>query len=215
MLSLSLISRVFSRRPLRAKFETYDTITLRKYCNVSQLGAYEELVLSGKAGVEEQLEAWEAIVERNDKENESFAYSGYRSLLKGYAEILIKHSRLKLMLIRLSVDYHPAYVEALNKMGYKINVGSNAGYSEDLTRNIKRTDSLITKIQMKRNEIERMSEAKGKGGNEDSFYKLLANLEMALGDGRNLPEDIKLAKYNVLKKLAKEKNKQQDGGNRK
>lgn len=94
-------------------------------------------------------------------------------------------------------------IERLRKKGYAISLSNSEAYEADLIRAIKRSENLITKITMKKNELE--AEQKTTGSKEEKgFDEIIANLEFGLG--WSVRDDITLSKYNALKKLVKKKN---------
>jgi len=122
--------------------------------------------------------------------------------------LLAHHTTVKLLLMKCSITSSdkPGFwenIEELKQRGFKIGTKSSEDYAESIAKAFGKSNVLVTKINMKRGEIERNYDAREK--TKASFPDVIASLEVALGDGRNIPDDITLAKYNALKKLAKAK----------
>lgn len=206
----------------------YDDISLKLFLEIASTGAFERLVKKGKSSLEGCLEQWEKIIVRNSEENASFQYQSYMSLLEGYSLLLAQHTTVKLLLLKASIQVDQSVIQELNERGFKINVSPtesqwkeieaiqdkdvrflverkyrSLAYATSLENATRKSNVLVTKINMKHSELEKQRTDK-KGG-EESFVDVIAGLEVALGDGRNIPDDITLAKYNALKKLAKKK----------
>lgn len=95
-------------------------------------------------------------------------------------------------------------IDRLRKKGYAISLSNSEAYEADLIRAIKRSENLITKITMKKNELEAEQNQGGGSREEKGYDEIIANLEFGLG--WSVRDDITLSKYNALKKLVKKKN---------
>lgn len=201
----SQISKILSEEQSKAvSIYTYDDIPLRLFLEIADSGEFGRLVISGE-GIEPSklVDHWERIVERNSEENASFQYKSYFSLYQSYNLLIAKEFNLKVlfMLASLKSD-HPAIAE-LAKMGYKIDVSTPDTYVDTLTRAMKKSSSLITKIKMKKNEIDKYQETHG-SLKKQSYEDHVADLEFDLG--WMVGNEITLAKFNRLKKRVKQKN---------
>jgi len=209
------------KQSAKVRFWGYDDILLKLYLDIATNGGFERLVVSGRPTLEQCVTQWEEIVRRNSEENQSLQYQSYFSLVQAYTVLLAQHTTIKLLLMRSSLSgsktegFRETILE-LKKRGYVLDVSSNEKYAESIALCMNRSNAMVTKINMKQSEIKeqlKRSEANSKGG--DGFTDLLANLEEALGGHRNLPEDITLAKYNSLKKIASKKIKAAQAAQRK
>lgn len=183
------------------KFCTYEDIMLRIYLEIAAQGNYEKLILAGNPSTEECIEAWEEIVKENAKQNGTFEYQTYLEDAREHTRLLNEYNLVKAILTKLSfvVDYE--LVNYLQDKGYRIDISSSEKYADSLTKAIRKSDNLITKINMKRNELAGLETKKG--GKSSNYEEIMASLEFALG--WSVGEDITLARYNALKKLAKKK----------
>ena len=78
---------------------TYDDILLKLYIEVAGSGDFTKLVKSGKANESQCLEAWEAIVRKQEKVTGTNQYNSVLQLLKGYALLLNDHKNIRAALI--------------------------------------------------------------------------------------------------------------------
>lgn len=203
-----IFRNLFIRVFVRVRFYSYEDILLRLFYDISSTGDFHRLIISGDATLQNCLEHWERIVKRNAEENDSFQYLSYFSLYQGYQLLHAQHTTIKLLLVRASIKFDESVNQELTQRGYPIDTSSNQAYAKSLEVATRKSNALVTKINMKRSEIENhLSDGKGgKPKKQDTFEDLIASLELALGDGRNIPDDITLAKFNSLKKVAKRKN---------
>ncbi len=219
---------LFSRLFKKVRFYGYENILLRLFFEISTEGSFEKLVISGSANLEQCLEQWEKIVKRNSEENSSFQYQTYFSLLHGYSVLLAQHNTVKLLLLKATLTIDDEVINELTERGYKIEYGltkdqlesvekarpeqkilvekmyRSSNYAKSIEDAQRKSNTLVTKINMKRSEIELMHK-ENKKGHIDSFEDVVSALEDALGGNRSLPDDITLAKFNSLRKVAKRK----------
>lgn len=212
----------------KVKFYGYENIPLKLFLDIADAGQFEKLILSGKGTLQDCLERWEKIIEKNSEENASFQYLSYVSLLKGYASLLAQHLEVKILLQKAMLQVDEETINDLGKIGYKLDITltkaqlkeiENApasempilekqfrsfNYAKSIENAARRSNTLVTKIGMKQSELAQFNQT-GKKKEDSSFEDVIASLEVALGDGRNIFEDITLAKYNALKKIARKK----------
>lgn len=181
----------------------YNDIPLRLFIDVANTSNVQLLLKSGSATIDECVEQWESIIKRNSLENQNFEYQSYFSLIQSYGLLLSEYVEVKLMLLKASIisDIDMDLILDLKKRGYSIRPEF---YNEDLIKAIRRSENLVTKITMKKNELEAEQNQVGGSREEKGFDEIIANLEFGLG--WSVRDDITLSKYNALKKLVKKKN---------
>lgn len=193
-------------------FYTYDDILLRLYVEVARNGEFKRLIKAGRATNEQCLAAWEEIVKRQEKETGSHHYTAFLQLIKGYAAHLSDHTLIRACLIHLMIapiDWE--VLQTLRSKGYNIDTSTQEKKIESIQAGLRRCENLVTKATMKKKELERMFESKGKGNEQGGFEQILANLNFALGF--NVDESITLARYNEYQKILKAKQKATEEAN--
>lgn len=167
------------------------------------------MIISGKAVNDQCMEAWEAIVRRQQKESGSNQYDAIVTLSKAYLKYLNDHVTIRANLILVGMTRY--YVEwkwitALRDAGYMINTETPDTILESVNAGLRRCENLITKATSKRKEIEKMMQDNKKSkGDEFGFTQLMAHLNFALGYPEK--EDITLSQYNEYQKILKAKAK--------
>lgn len=182
----------------------YNDIPLRLFIDVANTSNVQLLLKSGSATIDECVEQWESIIKRNSLENQNFEYQSYFSLIQAYGLLISEYTQIKLMLMKASIVIDRDMIDRLRKKGYAISLSNSEAYEADLIRAIKRSENLITKITMKKNELEAEQNQGGGSREEKGYDEIIANLEFGLG--WSVRDDITLSKYNALKKLVKKKN---------
>ena len=182
----------------------YNDIPLRLFIDVANTSNVMLLIKSGTSTIDECVEEWESIIKRNSLENQNFEYQTYFSLIQSYGLLISDYTEIKLMLMKASIVIDRDMIERLRKKGYAISLSNSEAYEADLIRAIKRSENLITKITMKKNELEAEQNQVGGSKEEKGYDEIIANLEFGLG--WSVRDDITLSKYNSLKKLVKKKN---------
>lgn len=179
---------------------SYETIPLKLYCEIASSGQIDKIFVKGKLIQEKCIESWEEIVKRNSEENGSFEYDSYKQLLNAYHLLMCRHLIDKSLLLKLA---HVIDWEALKEVrgrGYKIVTDPPSEYGKTLNNAFSKCNNLITKINIKRGEIERsMPKEKEKG---DSFDAIIASISMAAAP-MIIQDDITLARFNEIKKVLK------------
>lgn len=146
--------------------------------------------------------AWEQVVKRQDENSGSNKYHIYFNLeasqgllLADY--IVIKATLMKLSLTDENIEEDIAY---LRSKGYFINQKKK---TQSINAAIKRSDNLITRMQMKENEIKKLQQD-GAEKIQISFQDVITDLNFAIG-WRAADENITLAAYNRYRTLLKQK----------
>lgn len=187
------------------KLFTYNDILLRTYIDISTTGNLEPLIIEGRSNREELLQAWEEIVRENGERNGDRSYSSYFRLLKGYGVLLATYSVVKISLLKLAVS--PVDCEVvfdLRRRGYQINMSDNTVYAESIRVGLRKVDNLITRIRMKKSELEAQFAVQEKG-TPIGFEEIIAKITSGLGFV--VQDNITLARYNEYKKILKEKSR--------
>ncbi len=98
------------------------------------------------------------------------------------------------------------YIEDLRKLGYIIDVTNSKAYEKSLYQADKRSNALVTKIRMKKNEIKSLTPDAEDGEREISFDRIVAQLSAALQF--NIDENnLTVSRYCELRKVLKERSK--------
>lgn len=184
---------------------TYKDILLKTFIEISNTGDLKLLLRRGVAPQEYLVEVWEGIISDNSKATNNGGYSEYFQLLKGYDLLISEYVFVRATLIKLLMKVDHEDVKELSSRGYRISTKDSEGYAESIYNSLRKVDNLITKSEMKRKEIDRNFSGKEKTGKSE-FVDVIAGLEIALE--RQIEDNITLAKYNALCKLAKRKNEQ-------
>lgn len=162
--------------------------------------------MAGKVDIEKCVDAWELIVDKNSKANNSFDYINYIEKYRSYSLLLNEYITVKAMLTKLAFSIDVDIIAWLNKKGYKISITEgNSKYEECLVNAIRKSDNLVTKTVMKANELRALQDKRG--NTNGSFESVIADLIFSLGF--EVKDDITLARYNELKKLIKRKHEAQ------
>jgi len=166
---------------------------------------YLEIANTGNVSLlnaEDNMTAWESIVEKNCKVNGADEYSQYVSLSKSYALTVNEYIGVNAAINKLAfiVDYD--LVDWLVKKGYKIETGNgkkdfNLVYAESLAKAQRKAANLMTRINMKKSELIRMS----KPGKQDgrTLEEILATVSYAIGF--TISEDVTLARFNEYNRI--------------
>jgi lipase chaperone LimK len=153
------------------------------------------------------LETWEEIVRLNCVNNEMHEYINYLNALRSLSLLVNQYITVKAHISKLSLPVFTgdkidlASVEYLRSKGYEINMESKEKYIESLKVCLKKRENLMTRINMKRKEIERLSIQQKGGSEEKGIEQLLASLSFQLGF--TVSDDITLARFNEYNRIIK------------
>lgn len=179
------------------------------------------LVGKTKLAVRERcLEVWEEIVQRNAEVSGNYTYMNHFRALKEYYRLINEHALVKAVLQKYSFSKNifkrgvgpvtqrdKELVAMLAKKGYPLNFKDDEKFADSLLAAMRKSQNLLTKITMKRNELNGFLEAKGQ---QQSFEEVMADLISALQF--NVDDNITLARYNEYKKFIKVKYKRREKG---
>lgn len=196
---------MFSKKKSRVTtgkiFLTYDNITLRTYLHIAATGEYDKLIVKGDCSKEECLAVWEELVNRN---NNGQVFSAYFDSSQKYALLISDYNTIKATLFILLFEVDNDAIAFLKRKGYVIDTSSRAKYDASLALAMKTSDNLLTKIQMKQNEIASMCD---NGSRMVGFEEVVANISFLLGFTIN--DDITLARYNEYRRIIAKRHEQQ------
>ena len=188
------------------KFFSYEDIPLKLFMLVNSTGNARLLVKSGVATASACVAQWENIIQENNKARGNQEYNIFLKTYAAYNRLLQDFNGVKshLLILCYVLDYDA--VKYVRAKGYKIDLSNSAKYSESLAAAMRKSDNLITKITLKKNELERMSPAQN-GSKPQSFETLMALMSFELG--YTLPDDITLVRFNEYIKLIEVRARQQ------
>lgn len=185
----------------------YEDITLSMFMEISKTGNVRLLAKSCIKTKAECMAQWERIVKNNIDHNGNNEYEISLWGMKNIAMLISDYNVIKASLLKLSFMVDDAALAILNGKGYRIDTTTASGYLSSLSQAFINSDSLLTKIQSKKAELEKLN-AKGTG-REHTFQEALANISYLLGFG--VSENIKLSAYNEYIHILKTKNTKANG----
>lgn len=218
----ALTNRIFGRsqesmsslisKPSSVRLFGYDDIFLKDFVEICATGSLSLLIISGVPDSETLSDAWEKIVEENSKHNGDNQYSSFQQLNKSAAELEAEFTIIETSLTILWYKVDWAIINDLRDRGYEVattpgNYGTtDEAYAESIKRIRAKIGHLKTRAEKRRKEIERRFGNKDKD-KRTNIYECIGSLELALGWSVGDADKMTLARYNVLKRGAKEKNK--------
>lgn len=153
------------------------------------------------------FEAWEEIVRRNCIANEIHEYKNYLDALKSHALLVNQYITDKAHINKLilpvfgSGKIDMSSIEYLKSKGYVIDTSSKENYVSSLKVALSKRENLMTRINMKKKEIEKIALQQKANGEEKSLEQILAALSFQLGFP--VTDDITLARYNEYNKIVR------------
>jgi len=186
----------------RTKFYGYDDITLKLYTEISESGDLSRLVIRGNPTPEERFEAWEQIVSKNSELNGG-TYSTYFYTYQSYLKLINDYYLVKALIIAASIKNDltksDEIFDQLRNKGFRVNTTNDQTLKESLLAISRSSENLVTRIKMKKNEMDKYG-----GGKKIGFTTLIANLSVAMAPVV-ISEDIKLSLYNEYCKIIRER----------
>lgn len=160
------------------------------------------LLISGEADDSELEKQWRLICDENAKQTGDRTLSTYQKGIRAYGKLVAEYELVKLYIMKLTmvVDYQS--IDYLKSKGYKIDLSCASGYSESLSKAMLRSGSVITRVQMKLNELRAITnktEKENIGNIEDTIARISTTL------GFTLNQNITLASFNAYRKVAIQK----------
>jgi len=160
------------------------------------------------------VEGWEEIIRRNCLANDVHSYQIYLEALRSHALVVNRYiaDRAHINNLMLPIFGYGKIdlgsLEYLRNKGYAIDTSSKEKYIESLKGALSKRENLMTRINMKRKEIENLSlQAAGSKGTERGLEQLLASLSFQVGF--SIPEDVTLARFNEYGRVLREQQAQQ------
>lgn len=189
---------------LSGQLYSYSDILLKTYVEIANTGNIQLMIKSGSVDAEKLNEAWEAIIEENGKHTKNNSYNIYQNLIYDYGLLIAQHTVVSICLEMLTWKIDLDIVNEVRDRGYKIELGQK--FESSLKSAKSKCKNLITKSESKKKEIERRFKDEGTKSNP-SYDEILGYLELALDRTIMDSDTITLAKYNVLKKGAEQRQK--------
>ena len=171
---------------------------------ITATGNFRLLIKSGIATASACLFQWEKIIQDNEKARGNQEYTAFLKLYKAYNRLLNEFNAVKshLLILCYMIDYEA--VRYCRSKGYAISLDNSAAYADSIAKAMRKSDNLITKLTLKKNELLKMQRGEG-GGKMQSFESLMANMSFELG--YTLPDNITLARFNEYVKIMERQHK--------
>lgn len=173
--------------------------------DISTTGNVRLLIRTGRATDEDCTKQLEEIIRINTKFHGRNDYDSMLKEYKAYNRLLRDYNGIKSHLIILCYRIDWESIKYVRSKGYKINTQNSKTYEQSLEAAMHRSNNIITKLTMKKNELLKMvEESKQAANHKETFESLMAGLAFNLG--YSVPDDITLARYNEYLKLIEKKN---------
>jgi hypothetical protein len=183
---------------------------------VSTAGDYKSLIKSGNATELECLEAWEAIVQKNNYHSGSNQYNNYLNLIKQYNMAMQELNGVVSTILCLCFVVDKDQIEYLKAKGYKIDTSTGSAYEKSLADALHRSGQIRTKIKVKLNQINNFNQRvmeQRESQSEQTVDDLISSLSMEVGF--QIPDTVTLAQYNAYAKRVKKKHEALEKANKK
>lgn len=192
----------------------YGNVPLKVYVEIASGSPLEKLIINGSPSREQLVEAWETIVTLNGKNSGNFQYDAYKRLYIGYWNIIAKHLVIRASLLKLCfvIDYET--VQDVRSRGYALSLDSSEAYKDTLVLGLTKSENLITRAELRKNEIERDFPKAENNGSSLSFDKVMAELSIQIAPTL-VTDDITLSRYNEYLKIIRERNKSKEANSNK
>lgn len=189
----------------------YGNVPLKVYVEIASGAPLELLIINGSSSREQLVEQWEKIITLNGKLSGNFQYDSYKRLYVGYWNIIAKHLVIRASLLKLCfvIDYET--VQDIRSRGYALSLASTEAYKDSLVAGLNKSDNLIARAELRKNEIERDFPKAKEGESNLSFDRIMAELSIQIAPTL-VSDDITLARYNEYLKIIKERNKAKESG---
>lgn len=149
-------------------------------------------------------ERWEKIVAENSKANGKQDYNYVERSFKMYNSLLRDYNTVKACLLVLCYTIDFEYLKHVRAKGYAIDTTNSKTYADSLGRALRKSNNILTKIEMKRNELAALRQER-KTEKPQTFEGIIASLTFQLG--YTVPDDITVIRYNEYVKLIEQKQK--------
>lgn len=174
---------------------------LSTFIKIADTGDRTLLVVKGKANAMQLAYAWEEIVKKNYKANNTFGFDDYLDMLKTYGSLLADYNKVKAALCLLTTMVDSDLIKFLKSKGYNIDVKNHESFARSLSAAWESSENLGTRLQIKYNEISREYKEDVEK-RKSTIDEMLAVLSYELGF--SVADNITLSKYNEYKRVLKE-----------
>lgn len=196
------------QQDISGDYYNYDNITLKLYLEIIE-SKDETLLFYGKGKPDEQVcsDEWERIIQKNQRTNGKMEFDNYFNLSQSHGYLMTEYLYIKACLSKLCVVVDRELVAELDEKGYKISLENSEKYAESLQNNLRKCENLITKLNSKKKEMDRIAESRGES-ERAGFQEIMGNLEIGLGF--TVPDTLTLARFNEYQKRLREKFKKRE-----
>lgn len=181
----------------------YENIKLVLFLQVAKTSNYNLLCFDGEPDEKECTIAWEEIIKSNGEATGGMELDIFNDLKESYGLLLQDYNVIKVIILKLHfvIDYDD--INYLKSKGYKFEFKNNKEYITCLLNAKNRAGDIVTKMKMKRNEIDELT--KKKEGNEISIADLITDLNFELKFAA-VDADVLLSVYNAYSNKIKHNN---------
>jgi hypothetical protein len=172
---------------------------------LAKSGELERLVIYGKASYRECELAWEQIIRRANKANNSQDFANYVEAYRYYLQLIKDYDRIRAALIVLRIEVDDELITFLKGKGLIIDTSTGSTFLNSILLAEKRARAFETKIKMRQNDLALMTRSEGDTV-ETTFEEVLANVSVLIGFA--VDPEIKLAGYNEYMKIIRKRSKQ-------
>lgn len=165
----------------------------------------EEYVKISKEGILDDgcAEAWSNILDKNAKAAKDLSYVNQSNDFRGLNAFLKEFILVRGSLLKLSFCVDDECITYLKSKGYDIDTTNGITYAESLNRALKKSESINSKISIRRNNmIKKYGEGKDEG--RITCEELVAGLNLAL-KGAYVNRNVLLCEYNAYKNSLRKK----------
>lgn len=184
---------------------SYEDIKLSLYLEIAYTGNVLLLSKSGDPDPDECVKAWEEIIKQSGKATGSLDFDNFNDLEESYVLLFSDYNAVKATLTKLSITADLKYIEDdlkwLRSKGYKFDYKTSAEYAVCIEAAMRRSDDLLTKMVMNRNETKEMY---GQPIERPTLGSLIARC--SAGIGFQVSKDVLLSEFNEYNKIIQEKN---------
>jgi hypothetical protein len=212
MLTVRGIWRLFKGK---AVLYTYENIKLRVYMEIAATGNLQLMIVKGVCDMDKCYDAYEDIIKRNYEIAGNYSFDNALDLKKTYAMLMADYIAVKAALTILLFQIDDDLIQWLGEKGYRVeteltDAERKAGrkvsekYETSITRCMRVSESINTRLKTKHLELEEMSE-----DNEGAmgFEEIIASISAMLGF--QVDKEITLAGFNQYQEIIKKRNQPQ------
>ncbi len=187
-------------------FLGYSDIKLKMFIDIANTRDYKKVLIKGFATLEQCEMAFEKIVEQNATANQDNTYRRYSQSLISYNKLLSELNVVKAYLIQLLFQVDTDVIRWLKGKNYIISTANSKEYELTIYANLRKSENLVTRLQMKVKEITNMLESHTSDQTSPTTIgSLIASVSAELGFA--LDENLTLAEFNEYKRIIKSRNR--------